>query len=250
VQPTAGFELLRQYPLLRANRTDDRQRPFANGQFMLFDAGFYAKLGGHETVRAELLEDLALAREVKRHGGRAGALLGGGIVQCRMYDSWDEFKRGRILTEAAQRRSDRLRVIAWRLRMLSVLLPLLTLVLGVGSTWACLLAMEDPGWRLWWVFFPAGFTVIGLVSYMLAKAKLYRMARVPVLASLTSPVGAWLVASVLAGAAKDLESGQPTVWGGRSYHREDRARGDSALIDLREARAEGERAEKERAGTA
>ncbi|MBZ0171457.1 MAG: glycosyltransferase, partial [Phycisphaerales bacterium] len=50
VQPTAGFELMRQYPLLRANRFDDRQRPFANGQFMLFRASFYREMGGHAVV--------------------------------------------------------------------------------------------------------------------------------------------------------------------------------------------------------
>ncbi|MAY74208.1 MAG: hypothetical protein CMJ31_05660, partial [Phycisphaerae bacterium] len=38
VQPMAGFELMRQYPLTRVNRAGPRQRAFANGQFLMFDA--------------------------------------------------------------------------------------------------------------------------------------------------------------------------------------------------------------------
>lgn len=223
VQPTAGFELLRQYPLLRANRTDSRQRPFANGQFMLFDAGFYREMGGHESVRGELLEDLAFAREVKRVGGTSGAFLGGGIVRCRMYETWDEFKKGwrRILIEAGQRRSDRIRSSGWRLRMLGAVLPGLTLVLGVVSTAACAASDEPVGWCA----LPAGIAVAGVVAYAIATAKIYGIARVSRLAPFLAPVGAWLVSGLMLEAARGLRSGKPTVWGGKAYHREDRAAG-------------------------
>src|SRR5690606_40988737 len=50
VQPAAGFELTRQYPPRRCNpRGDDpaAPRPFANGQFMLFDAAAYRRSEEH-----------------------------------------------------------------------------------------------------------------------------------------------------------------------------------------------------------
>ena len=71
-QPIAGFELMRQYPLLRVNRGGDRQRAFANGQFLLFDEDAYHAIGGHEAVKDELLEDIALARLIKEHERRGG----------------------------------------------------------------------------------------------------------------------------------------------------------------------------------
>ena len=65
VQTAAAFELMRQYPLTRANGLRDR-RAFANGQFMLFTRNAYDAVGGHAAVNRALLEDLALARLIDR----------------------------------------------------------------------------------------------------------------------------------------------------------------------------------------
>jgi GT2 family glycosyltransferase len=222
VQPLAGFELMRQYPLLRANRTDERQRPFANGQFMLFRAPVYRAFGGHAVAKDELLEDLALARAVKRHGGRGGVLLGGGIVRCRMYDSWGEFRRGwkRIYTEAAQRRSDRLREAGWRVTGLGVIMPMLSLVMGLGSAAACYAWGEVP----WYCLIPLFSLLAGLLPYGLAMARVHAMANSPRIGAVLAPLGALLVGSVLFRAARELSTGRPTHWGGRAYHRADRSR--------------------------
>lgn len=236
-QPIAGFELIRQYPLLRANRDDDRQRPFANGQFMMFNARFYREMGGHEAVKGELLEDLAFARAVKQQGGRGGAFLGGGVVRCRMYETWDEFKKGwrRILIEAAQRRSDRLRSNGWRLRLLGAILPGLTLVLGIVSTAACAASDEPAGWCV----LPAGLGLAGVGAYVLAVMRIYGIARVSRLAPLLAPAGVWLVSGLMLEAARDLRTGEPTVWGGKAYHREDRSAGRPGAEGVSES---GERA--------
>lgn len=221
VQPIVGFELMRQYPLLRANRFDDRQRPFANGQFMLFRAAFYRQIGGHAAVRDELLEDLALARAVKRGGGRAGALLGGGIVRCRMYETWDQFRRGwrRIFTEAAQRRSVRLRTTGWRLRMMQAVLPLLSVVLAIGASVACAAwgASPVPCWG------PLVLAGVGLLAYGMSMVRVFRMAGITPMAVPLAPIGAWLASRLLLRAADELASGKPTVWGGRAYVRQDRS---------------------------
>jgi chlorobactene glucosyltransferase len=57
----------------------------ANGQFMLFAREAYRACGGHAAVRAEVLEDVALARAVKRSGHRAILADGGPLVRTRMY---------------------------------------------------------------------------------------------------------------------------------------------------------------------
>jgi len=66
----------------------------ANGQFMLFTSEAYEACGGHETVRSEILEDVALARAVKRAGHKSILADGGPLVQTRMYNGPSEVWQG------------------------------------------------------------------------------------------------------------------------------------------------------------
>ncbi len=67
---------------------------FAVGQFMLFRRGAYLAVGGHAAVRAEILEDMVLARRVKELGLKALLLDGQGAVFCRMYQNLREVWNG------------------------------------------------------------------------------------------------------------------------------------------------------------
>lgn len=222
VQPAAAFELVRQYPLDVVNRAV-RPRAFANGQFMLFCRSFYDRFGGHERVKGELLEDIALARlinkERKRLGGRWGVFMPAGMLRCRMYRSWDAFRRGwkRIYAEATRRRPAQLREWAWRNRFVGTVLPLAPLAcLAVG---AALLAGEHAG--AGWAVSAAGG--VSLLIVALALSRLYRDQGLSRWRAATYPLGAWFVASLLAEAARDLDAGVATRWGGREYAREVRA---------------------------
>jgi chlorobactene glucosyltransferase len=66
----------------------------ANGQFMLFTREAYAACGGHAAVRSEILEDVALARAVKRSGHRAILADAGPLVSTRMYTGPAEVWQG------------------------------------------------------------------------------------------------------------------------------------------------------------
>ncbi len=66
----------------------------ANGQFMLFSRAAYRACGGHSTVRGLVLEDVALARAVKRAGYPIALADGGDLVTCRMYHGWAEVWAG------------------------------------------------------------------------------------------------------------------------------------------------------------
>lgn len=59
----------------------------ANGQFMLFKREAYEAFGGHTAVRGEILEDVALARAVKKVGYLPLLADGGPLVRTRMYSS-------------------------------------------------------------------------------------------------------------------------------------------------------------------
>ncbi|MEI6622188.1 MAG: glycosyltransferase family 2 protein [Actinomycetes bacterium] len=70
--------------------SDSRQFPsmaVANGQFLVIDAGAYRRIGGHTAVAGEVIEDVALARALRRDGGRTVAIDGSGLATCRMYAS-------------------------------------------------------------------------------------------------------------------------------------------------------------------
>ena len=66
----------------------------AFGPFMLFRREAYERLGGHAAVRAEIVEDMALSRLVKRHGGRVVWVDGTELVSTRLYHGLREAWRG------------------------------------------------------------------------------------------------------------------------------------------------------------
>lgn len=66
----------------------------ANGQCMLWRRSAYDKIGGHEAVANNVLDDVSQARLVKQAGLRLRMADGNGLVQCRMYDSWPAVRDG------------------------------------------------------------------------------------------------------------------------------------------------------------
>jgi chlorobactene glucosyltransferase len=66
----------------------------ANGQYLLIRRDAYDRAGGHEAVRAEILEDVELARRVKAAGGRLIFLPGAEWVETRMYTSFRAMWQG------------------------------------------------------------------------------------------------------------------------------------------------------------
>ena len=66
----------------------------ANGQFILVQRNVYESVGGHMAIANEMLEDVALARLVKRAGSRLYFASGLGIVRTRMYRSFGAMWEG------------------------------------------------------------------------------------------------------------------------------------------------------------
>lgn len=66
----------------------------ANGQFMLFTREAYGACGGHTSVRDNILEDVGLARAVKKAGHRAILADGGPTIYTRMYNGASEVWNG------------------------------------------------------------------------------------------------------------------------------------------------------------
>ena len=66
----------------------------ANGQFILFDRRVYEKIGGHEAVKGEVVEDQRLAQILCRSGKRLAVREGEAVLATRMYRSLDELIEG------------------------------------------------------------------------------------------------------------------------------------------------------------
>lgn len=94
VQPLAPWLWATTLPLRLAERSADPSLAAANGQFLVLRAGAYARAGGHEAVRGEVLEDIALLRAVKRAGGRGVPVDGSRLAACRMYEGWPALRDG------------------------------------------------------------------------------------------------------------------------------------------------------------
>ncbi|MDX9702854.1 MAG: glycosyltransferase family 2 protein [Candidatus Auribacterota bacterium] len=105
IMPVAGGILMIWFPLEKIN---DNNSPlgYANGQLMVFDINSYKKIGGHEAVKDELLEDLAFARKIKQAGMRLKVLWGPELYQTHMYSSLKQIWNGwvRIFCHGFQKR--------------------------------------------------------------------------------------------------------------------------------------------------
>lgn len=94
VQPLLQWSWTSTLPLAAAERSRRPSTAVANGQLLVVDAAAHRRLGGHAAVRAEVLEDVALVRALKRVGGRGVVADGTGVATCRMYDGWPALRAG------------------------------------------------------------------------------------------------------------------------------------------------------------
>jgi glycosyltransferase involved in cell wall biosynthesis len=86
VQPLLQWSWLSFLPLRLAERSSRASLAAANGQFLVVDAAMYARAGGHEVIRDDVVDDMALARVLVGVGGHGTFIDGHDIAVCRMYD--------------------------------------------------------------------------------------------------------------------------------------------------------------------
>lgn len=95
VQPHIFLLMLLRFPdFERAARNDNWRDAIANGQYLLFTRAAYESIDGHASVRDEVVEDLALAQQVKRAGLRLRIRSAEEGLATRMYRSLAELVEG------------------------------------------------------------------------------------------------------------------------------------------------------------
>ena len=93
LQPAIFETLSHWFPYRRTNDAQDEQAA-GNGQYIMIRRSVYTMIGGHEGVRAYVLEDVELARRVKHAGGKLWFSPAHGRVRVRMYHSFAEIWGG------------------------------------------------------------------------------------------------------------------------------------------------------------
>ncbi|MFG3641537.1 glycosyltransferase [Micromonospora sp. NPDC047762] len=94
VQPLLQWLWLTFLPLRAMERSSRPSLAAAGGQFLVVDRAGYTAAGGHAAVADKILEDVELARAVKRAGGRIALADGSRLATCRMYDDWPQLRDG------------------------------------------------------------------------------------------------------------------------------------------------------------
>jgi cellulose synthase/poly-beta-1,6-N-acetylglucosamine synthase-like glycosyltransferase len=138
----------------RAVNNPASQEALANGQSLLFRRDAYNFIGGHRSVMGSVIEDVELARRVKRHRMNVAVMRAEHLASVRMYDSFGALWRG---FEKNSFRFLRANPATGVLVMLASIvmaswLPLV-LLLGVNGLWtafAVLLLMPAVAWHGWY----------------------------------------------------------------------------------------------------
>lgn len=171
----------------------------ANGQFFLIRRSAYEAVGGHGAVRAEITEDVALMRLLKRNGCRTRFMLGAHLASTRMHSSLKQIVHGwgRILSGSTLRRPGRL---------VGAILFLILCGFSVypALAWGVIAAVRyaDPKWLV------AAATHLGLITMYLAI--IYRSSGNPMRNAWLFPLGGTLLLWIFAFALRICQTGRLT----------------------------------------
>lgn len=94
IVPVMNWLLLSFLPLRLIHLNDNKSFVAANGQFMFWERNTYFKIGGHQTVKNKVVEDMEFARICKSKNIKIKTLLGGDLIFCRMYTGLSDAIKG------------------------------------------------------------------------------------------------------------------------------------------------------------
>lgn len=92
--PLMNYILLSLLPLVFVRKSPFKSHTAANGQFMLFSAAVYKQYKPHQQFKTAVVEDIAIARFLKKQNEITACITGTQNVQCRMYKSYQEALNG------------------------------------------------------------------------------------------------------------------------------------------------------------
>ena len=94
IQPLLQWSWLSTVILRIAEKSSISSMVVANGQFFVVRRTALAQVGGYESVRNKVLDDVELARALVKQGSHGCVANGAEIASTRMYSSWGEIQAG------------------------------------------------------------------------------------------------------------------------------------------------------------
>ncbi|QNI35696.1 glycosyltransferase [Edaphobacter albus] len=152
VMPLVFSELASVYSMKQINDPDNRLAA-ANGQFLLMEREAYFAIGGHRSVAKDVLEDVALAREVKQSGRAIRFRYAADALSTRMYRTTREMIEGWTKNLAVLFPRP-IYLTAWRVLDFALYFGLPALALGVSwlvswQRWTLLVLWLRTLWRFY-----------------------------------------------------------------------------------------------------
>lgn len=208
VQPQVFSLIALRYPRLDRPVDGGRWRDaVANGQYILLSREALDRLGGHEAVRGEVVEDIRLAQELVRAGGRITVRGAEDVFGTRMYRNLRELVEGwtkNLATGARQAAPAGLSSLALPGLLVHLvgmwLVPPLVLAAAVAG-------LTGPGLLLW----AGAATGMSAVLWMAGSVRM----GAPVLYGLAYPLGAAVTAFMIV--RSWVRGSRRIEWKGRRY---------------------------------
>ena len=94
IQPLLQWSWLTTVPLRYAESSGQQSMAVANGQFFVVRRSAMAAIGGYQSVKHAVIDDVFLARELVKNGSSGTVINGSDIAETRMYASWSQIKAG------------------------------------------------------------------------------------------------------------------------------------------------------------
>ena len=135
IQPLLQWSWLTTVPLRFAESSGQQSMAVANGQFFVVRRSALASIGGYQSVKHAVIDDVFLARELVKNGSSGTVINGSEIAETRMYATWSEIKAGygKSLNQAFGSLFGALFVVAFLIA--TCIAPLLLGVLGNPYGW-------------------------------------------------------------------------------------------------------------------
>ena len=189
-----------------------RRDAVANGQFIMIKRSVYDAIGGHESVKDQIVEDKAISERVKWNGYRLIIAEGYQMARTRMYTSLPQMWEG------------------WTKNIYLGLrdTPSMLALGAFGATLSLIAALFLPVWPLLglaWFLNGGGVLALGVIAKSLivwgallwARANVSRGLGISRLYALTVPLGAGMFAAIMLTSAFKVLSGRGVTWKGRKY---------------------------------
>ena len=93
-QPLLHWSWLSSVPLIISQKFGIKSMSVANGQFFVVERESYEVCGGHEKIKSEVLDDLALSKSLLDYGFKGGVAEGSQVSSCTMYTSFNHLIKG------------------------------------------------------------------------------------------------------------------------------------------------------------